>query len=236
MSRYCWEKGAIKLPTAEWKRVRDAIAGVFNKQQEAAYALAVEVHSKLLAIKAAGGSKALKQSAYDTLSADAANERLITRVHDSHATYTILQAVQKVDEATGKVTLTVPKKKDFPLAVSTKHTTYPVGNEGRITVDHATRTITWAVPENNHAVEHARETEMGKAFFRLMASVKWTRGTGGTLAGNDELNCDSRSEGDAANYVTARFGPEGAKSDPLARLRKAAGGTRRGRIGTGRHL
>lgn len=66
----------------------------------------------------------------------------------------------------------------------------------------------WRVPENNHAREQARAHPLAAAFFRALGKVRWTRGSGGEIVGNDEYNRDSGCEGGGANYVTANYGPE----------------------------
>ena len=65
--------------------------------------------------------------------------------------------------------------------------------------------IYWNVDENNHARDHAHDHPVAKALFRLLKTVKWTRGTGGTLVGNDEYNRESDCEGGGGNYVTMTF-------------------------------
>lgn len=78
----------------------------------------------------------------------------------------------------------------------------------------------WRVPENNHAREHARAHPLAVAFFRALGRVRWTRGSGGDIVGNDEYNRDSGYEGGGANYVTADYGPEAAARRPrLGRAR-----------------
>lgn len=79
----------------------------------------------------------------------------------------------------------------------------------RLVLDEKTRTVRWVVPENNHAVDFAWRHPMGKAFENALRKVRWVRGTGGKLVGNDEYNRDSRYEGGGANYVTRRYGPLG---------------------------
>lgn len=70
------------------------------------------------------------------------------------------------------------------------------------------RQVTWSVPENNHAVEHGRDHPLAQAFFKLLDTVTWTRGSGGDIVGNDEYNRDSRENGGGGNYTTASYFPD----------------------------
>jgi hypothetical protein len=53
---------------------------------------------------------------------------------------------------------------------------------------------------------------MGKEFFSRLRRINWTRGSGGTIVGNDEYNSDSYDAGGGANYTKDRFGPGEKKS------------------------
>lgn len=98
-----------------------------------------------------------------------------------------------------------PKRLQFkPLKMSAN--SIPVGHEAGIGFDRQRRVVTWEVGENNHSVERAHEHHTGKEFFRRLARVNWTRGTGGEIVGNDEYNRDNDNAGGGANYVTQRFG------------------------------
>lgn len=218
MSRYDWERGTIKVPAAEWKKVRDALANGFNAYQAKLLALAEKAHERLVAIKSARGSAALGGDLYDLLKEDGRSHELVRAMEDNEDLIELVRgALIKVDAQSRKVSLLKPKKKDFALAVSTKTTFYRV-NEGGITVDHKQRSLAWSVPENNHAVERARAHPIGRLFFSVLGNVKWSRGSGGTLTSNDEYTKDNSEEGGGANYVTARFGPMGEATNPMRRL------------------
>jgi hypothetical protein len=71
------------------------------------------------------------------------------------------------------------------------------------------RAVTWDVPENNHAVERARSTEIAGLFFAALNKVAWTRGTGGAMWGNSEYNEGPHGHGRGADYLGDTYGPLG---------------------------
>jgi hypothetical protein len=84
--------------------------------------------------------------------------------------------------------------------------TFELG-DARIVLDNENQQVTWIVPENNHAREHAHDHLLARALFRALGNVKWTRGSGGVIVGNDEYNRDSREMGGGGNYEVAYYGP-----------------------------
>lgn len=208
MSKYGWEKGTLKIPGGEWKRVRDELVAAHNKHREGMYQLAVAVHTRLTALKAAKGSAALNTDLYELLRNDLGSAALMRQLDSCDDAWEAVHAVRKVDPKTRKITLVVPKKKDFAPVPSTKAKALHYG-EFSIGLGATTKSITWSVSENNHSVERAHDHAMGRAFFRVMGSVKWVRGTGGTLKGNDEHHREDDEAGGGGNYVTQRFGPLG---------------------------
>jgi hypothetical protein len=208
MSKYGWEKGTLKIPGNEWKRVRDAIVEGHNKRQDTLFALATELHARLVAIKGAKGSAGIQGEISTVLRADSGSYSVMKRLEQAGDDWDVLKAVRKFDTATKKTTLTVPKKKDFAHVPFTKAEDLSYDDFG-ISFDHKEKSIRWSVQDNNHSVERARDHEMGRLFFKVMDSVKWVRCTGGQINGNDEYNRDSEYEGGGGNYVTARYGPLG---------------------------
>lgn len=80
-------------------------------------------------------------------------------------------------------------------------------SEGAFQLDLTGRTLEWDVPQNNHARDRAASTLLQQAALRYLATVTWTRDSGGDLIGNDEYNQDDTSIGGGGNYLTRRFGP-----------------------------
>lgn len=74
------------------------------------------------------------------------------------------------------------------------------------------RHLTWDVPDNNHAVDHARASWLGQALFAQLARINWTRGSGGYFVGNNEYNQGTSEPGGGGNYLTDTFGPAGDKA------------------------
>lgn len=76
------------------------------------------------------------------------------------------------------------------------------------------KTVQWDVEENNHACEDARSQPLARLMFKLLNDMEWTRGSGGSIIGNDEYNRDNRSHGGGGNYTTASYGPREKKKEP----------------------
>jgi hypothetical protein len=184
MSEYGWEAGTLKLSTKEFPKVRKALWEAANAQRAANLTRSLELWT------------ALKRGAkVDDLSRNERDEDLVSRLF-------------REQTATGWVTHKTPRKpmkKDFaPLPWKT---VVFGGDEGTVRFDLKARTARWSVSENNRSVERARSGWLGRAFFTALNRVEWTRGTGGSIVGNDENNRDSDYEGGGGNYVTASYGP-----------------------------
>lgn len=94
------------------------------------------------------------------------------------------------------------------IAFPTNRTTVFNCGEAEIRFDPTKKTVSWDVPDNNHACEHAREHPVAAALFDALDRVNWTRGSGGQIVGNNEYNQDNDYEGGGANYVTSEYGPK----------------------------
>jgi hypothetical protein len=86
-------------------------------------------------------------------------------------------------------------------------TTIACDDDGTIVLKPARHSVYWGVMENNHAREHARATKNAQALFSALGRIKWVRGSGGSIVGNDEYHRDDREIGGGGNYEVAYYGP-----------------------------
>jgi len=207
MSNYTWENGTIIIPTVAWAKFKKAFRDAFNQGRTKDFLLAgCLVENTKAANKGKRGvnwSAALGSEAnqYDA-SFDRFGSRRLRYPFATLGTWELSRILVSKEGS-----LLQPKKKDF--GVATNKTLRFQADEGSVVFDEQAHAVTWGVSENNHACETARDTFVGKTLFSLLAGVKWTRGSGGVIVGNDEYNQDDRHEGGGGNYATARFGPLG---------------------------
>lgn len=201
MSKNGWEAGTIKVPTKAWAGFKKALREAYTARNAELYLEAVKLHEQLVA---AGKGK----RGFDARShLRALIER--RRGLDYHDGERIFEAVFPCEA--GKPAPTkprVPKKASFAPATG-KTVRFAASIFAAITIDDKTTSVRWRVEENNHAVEEARDSYMGRKLFDLLHRIEWVRGSGGVISGNDEYNEDDNGPGGAANYITARFGPVG---------------------------
>ena len=227
MSKYCWERGTITLPSKDWAGFRKGLLEAWNAKQEEILSDAKRAHAKLAhAAKGKRGfikrHEAMKAALYQYCGfrkqtwgweplSDEARERFDTLdrlllVRDPKAAGTL-----------DRTKLQVPKKTDLDLK--------PVSKDADIHLPWASvhfrnkgRTVTWDVDENNHAVENAHENWFAKKLFAALRGITWTRGSGGQILGNDEYNRDEGGsyEGGGGSYVNFDFSPESQKRERRA--------------------
>lgn len=206
MSCYEWERGTLVIPTKEWAKFRTALIKAHNDRELAKLEKAKSAHAQLkAAIKG-------KRGAPRRQALEAAANRIFRATEEGHE---IRGMVVKGFGDTVELR-DLPKKKDLKLFPTSKDASLHF-SDATIVLRNKGRMVTWDVGENNHAREHSRAHPMGQKFFALLAKIKWTRGSGGKIVGNDEYNQDNDYEGGGGNYVTAEFGPEVQKRQEAQR-------------------
>lgn len=218
MSRYDWESGAIVIPAKSYPKLKKALITERNAHLKADLEKAKAVYAQLKE-KLKGRrrvTRAMMQALlYEVLesmpgsagSGSTGNEygfRILSAL-DLEAMF-IKQDPESDRPSLRAVSAAACSEK--PLARNAGHIN---ADDCAVTFIDERRTVRWYVGENNKAVERARRSWLGQAFFRELNAISWTRGSGGELIGNDEYNRENRCAGGGANYVTARFGPLGAQ-------------------------
>src|SRR5271170_7446062 len=202
MSKHGWERGEIKLPSAEAVAFRHGMVEFFNQRQTRLFSDSVSLFKF---IKAAGKGK----RNFDYHEA-ARKHAVMTRSYgygigsdQVEGFDEMFDAIFPYEQNGRSRKPKAPKKKDFALAkLSAKG--LPVGSEAGI--EFKGSTVIWSVGENNHSVERAHEHAVGREFFKRLSRVKWTARSGGEIVGNDEYNRENTSSGGGGNYTTNRYG------------------------------
>lgn len=248
MANYNEEKGSFILPAAAVASFRRGLVQAVNKEKELAFEAAQALHQYLTQpVDKRDGkparrdrltalNKALRKGYYvaeqildDAFKALDPEGRGRWQIESSRKWNDEVreQAISLIlPHNHGKpMKLQAPKKKDLNLLPSnaTSFGNIWVG----ITIDPKSREVTWVVERNNHFVESARSSALGRAFFRELGKVKWTRNTGGHIRYKDEYAEDAAMDGhgDAVSTVN-HMGPLGEKQlehewgTPLTRARR----------------
>ena len=221
MSRNEWEHGTIVLPSSEFAKVRQAVQQADTAHKEKVFELTQEFWKGLTRkqqtdpaeYRAAGmkfvADRYRKERHYGGYGSYGYSER--SRADDEAANTALggFSEVTGIHNGQSKPARVLKSDMQFP---TNRTTSFDAG--GYVSFDKSNNSVTWDVAENNHAVEHARDSPKAAALFEAMGKVAWTRGTGGVFTGNDEDSRGDDYEGGGANYVTDAFGPVGAEQAP----------------------
>jgi hypothetical protein len=217
MSTYEWERGTLKLPSGVAPKMRKALAVTQNKYFDEVMAEA----KKFWEANKTTSKKKLSAALNAEYDKYRGQRGWGSGPEMSKAKESALSVFSYMAWGYGNAKPHAPKIDDVAREIGPKAnsrtTQFRVGHEGTITFKD--NTAIWDVPENNHAVDQARESILGKTFFNLLDKVEWKRGTGGEIVGNNEYNREADYAGGGANYVTGGFGPLG---DPFWKAKQAA--------------
>lgn len=214
MSKSEWESGTIKLPTADFARVRKAVQETDAVVKKGALAQ-TQSFWKGLSRKQQTDSEEYRKALW------AWSRTVSPEGGSGWSSYRPANPVDKASTSEAYVLLQRKTRGDQPSRVQASEVEMPTNRttqfhveDATITFDKATSSVTWNVDENNRAVSRSRESAVGQRFFSELDKTRWTRGTGGSMVGNDEYNRDADYSGGGANYDTAGYGPLGAVQAP----------------------
>jgi hypothetical protein len=195
MSCYEWEQGTVRIPAAQWSSFRKGLILKWNQMEQEAFGWAQRAYE---AIKNEPDALFVWQGPF---------EKWVESNPDARVHYDRIREALYGLGPTKKENLRRPLKENLKLLPVSKGVTIQMA-DADITLDDATKMVTWSVDENNHARERARSHPVAKAFFSALREVEWTRGSGGVIVGNDEYNQHSTGVGEGGNYEIDRFGPK----------------------------
>jgi hypothetical protein len=213
MSTYEWESGTIKIPAKEWSKFRTAIIKASNELQTRGFELAKALYPKIKKAKPKNNWESPMESVFEA-------ERISNEDERYDVVYSLLNTY---DQEQRKHVLRRPMKSNLNLLPTSKSGSVRCG-EACISLDNDSKSVTWDVPENNHACDSARSHSLAKEMFRLLERITWTRGSGGTIIGNDEYNRESDCAGGGGNYVKETFSAAASKARKALRRQPAYGG------------
>ena len=222
MSKYCWEQGTIVLPRSAWASFKKSLRDEFNKQVAFDREMLVRLYEKVKldnkGKRNVNWGEVVEAELYKTKNVGRWQVTENVYAFRSLPLYDVTSILVPAYDA-NDVFIPVPTRKLIApnktcLFLANSKTTSFKADDGSIhLLDDKRHEVTWTVSENNHAVERARESAMGQVFFSLLGRIPWTRGTGGVIKGNDEINRDpDEGGGDGSHYITATFGPLGEKA------------------------
>ena len=192
-----WESGTITLPTAAVPGLRQALNAAITDHRALVVA---EVDAVWNTVKARPIDKRVAEipdSVAFLVSYD--------DVHEHRRADAMSLAQDIVRSSGGRKPTTAAISRVIPVPNTRTHK----WKESELGLKLDGRTLTWNVPERNHACDLAATTHLQQAALRYLNTVTWTRGTGGVIVGNDDENREDTSHGGGGNYVLRRFGPAG---------------------------
>lgn len=227
MSFYCWEYGTITLPAASVAHMKKTLRDAANRHHTRVRTEAARLHHLAGTRSVPRYCEVLGFDCYPEWSAvrtPSPDEAIAT------AQQLLIHLAQRA--ITGKGTLHTPTVADvnrFAPRYNNRATHFvvmsPYGTHAA-TITFDGRAVTWNVDDNNHAVEEAHATYLARAFFNELEGIRWTRGTGGILFGNDEYTSEEMSPGGGRQLCHRSVRPQGGSPVAATPLSTPTGGPR----------
>jgi hypothetical protein len=238
MSKYEWERGTIKLPSGVAPKMRRALVAAQQQYFDDVYAEA----KKFWAANKTTSNKKLYEAVWAERDRCERRSRWGVTLSSSMSkakkqALQIFGDMSQMHRWKPDAKPHAPKKEDVAQMVGERansRATRFVTEDATITFNG--NNVTWSVEENNHAIDRARDSILGKVFFKELDKVQWTRGSGGEIVGNDEYNREADYVGGGGNYQTGGYGPLGDQfwkaKQAKKRAAQRAGGTHHVRSAT----
>ena len=199
MGHWEWERGDFKLPTSEFARVRNAVAGADRKQKEAVFEK-TQVFWK--------GLKPKQKNSLDEYRDAAGKAFPDYRGVDGATQRALLQVIHRDDQKPKRV---LQADMEYP----TNKTLVFHGDDVDIVFDRSATSATYETSDNRHTIENAHSSPILYTLMDNIREMRWTRGTGGRVWSDNEYAQDARKEYGYWSEMTSRaYGPIGAENWP----------------------
>lgn len=194
------EDGTLVLPAAEWPRFHVSLVGAWNLLLERDFASLQQVHQAASRLPVERGCSYALHRCIET----AARGQILRVLFRAELGDYLIG-----EDERGHPVLKAPERKELPFATAAT-TSFRVGYDGEIQIAaDGSPQVRWVVDANPDAVEIARESAMGRAFFTLLDQVKWTPDTGGRIEG--DLSASDGFTVQPVSQLTADYGPRPAQ-------------------------
>jgi hypothetical protein len=212
MSNYESQWGSIKLPTAEFTRIRKSFeTGAKSKQAESFEHTQRFWKGLTRKQQTDPGEYDKARRAYISSAMQNRDPRDVFARPDE----TVANQFEDLTyiptrwdrEANRSVPMRKPARvKQSDVDWANNRTTEFHGGEATVTFDRDASTMRWHTGDNNRAVETAFNSWLGRKVFEELRKVRWSRGTGGSFRYKDEYSDGSKE--------SAGFGPLGFVQAP----------------------
>lgn len=210
MTCYGWEHGTIELPSAEVAGIKRALRTASNELREAVKERAESIHREVMDKRSTRSVDRYRETLREIQYGDSGPYRRQLSDRDLTVQATAGSVIHLVLDVDGKVRKPTDADIERVLPKATNRTTVfpvisPMGHsEASISIEG--RTLTWDVPENNHSTDEAERSVLYGVLFGALDRIEWTRGSGGTIWGNNEYNESGNSpHGRGPDYVVREY-------------------------------
>lgn len=182
MSCYGFERGSVQLPTKEWKTFRDNVYASYNSKINDLLDIANKVHAEVIL-----STKGKRNVNYRDVVTSITEKYLPDNNNRDFSCSTYRYMV--INSLISEKKLVKPKKKDFTPIKANK--VFNLEDDClSITFDNKTKTVYYSTDDNNHSIDYARNSFLGKLFFREIGRITFTTKTGGFLKSQTEYDED----------------------------------------------
>jgi hypothetical protein len=184
MSCYGWERGEVKLPIKAWKEFKTQLIARLQVRQNELLRSAETLYTKIKEQKPKNKLEFITQ----TLSSDHRSS-----LFSHHEVRLIKSSLLKENR------LIKPKTSLFKIK---KNEINFSNDDLDVNLNDKTKTVRYDTDDNNHSIDRARETHLGKVILGCLNNVSYSSKTGGYLEQQTEYDVNN---GTGAR-VTDRFG------------------------------